>query len=74
MCFEPDFDLPETLIETMRKLHHCPENSTLNITMDPTSETLVNKVAEQTGFSTAAVASALLNEGIAALRAKGILF
>jgi hypothetical protein len=73
MCTEPDYDFPEAFIATMRNLDSA-NNTELPVKLAPDTETLVQKIAGQTGFSVTAVASALLNEGIAAFRSKGILF
>ena len=73
MCTQPDYDLPESFIKTMHRIDSAggEEHS---VKLAPDTEALVNKIAEQTGISANTVASALLYEGIAVFRSKGILF
>ena len=74
MCSEPEFDLPESFLDRMRKVDAGEAVADLALTLAPDTEALVQKIAMQTGFSQSAVASALLNEGVAAFRLRGILF
>ncbi|VGO22215.1 hypothetical protein [Pontiella sulfatireligans] len=74
MCTEPDFDLPESFIKAMRRLEAGEVDAELRVKLAPDTEALVQKIAEQTGLPAGTAASALLAEGIAAYRSKGILF
>jgi hypothetical protein len=74
MCQEPEYDLPDAFISTMSKLETSGKTGKLTVKLSPDTEALVQKIAEQAGFSVQTVASALLSEGILAFRSKGVLF
>lgn len=73
MSNEPDYVLPESFISSARALDKMPSGE-LQVKLPHDTEALVRKVAEQSGLSAHAVASALLEEGISVFRSRGILF
>ncbi len=66
MCNEPDYELPPEFIAKASQI----ENG--NPATD--TEAMIRKVAEQTGLSPESIKTALAGVGVAAFRAKGILF
>ncbi|NNJ71124.1 MAG: hypothetical protein HKP10_07550 [Kiritimatiellales bacterium] len=74
MCTEPDFDLPEAFVDAMKKSEAQGEGAALTVRLAPMEQQLVQKIAEQTGFSVGAAAAALLGEGLAAFRSRGIVY
>jgi hypothetical protein len=74
MCYEPDFELPETFLRLARDLEQSTHAERAELKLTPESAVLIQKIAEQTGLSVRGVTSALLSEGLAHFLMKGILF
>ncbi len=74
MCSEPDFDLPDSFVDSMRKVAARGEAGGLTIMLAPMEQQLVQKIAEQSGFSANVVASSLLGQGLTTFRSRGIVY
>lgn len=74
MCYEPDFELPDTFIHTAQSLEISQRAKEVPVKLTEESELLIHKISEQTGLSETAAASGLLAEGLTHYLMKGILF
>ncbi|HEY5621957.1 MAG TPA: hypothetical protein VIR77_05085 [Pontiella sp.] len=74
MCEEPEFDLPESFIDTLQKLDTRGQSGGLTLKPDADTRAMLSKIAEQTGFSDESVATALLYEAVLLFRSKGFVF